>query len=229
MEIYSSLVKNNENIAAKPVVYAGDEEEYFTFMTLEAYSSIKEWMNFRESHGEKITRESWIMRDLWQTTEKDYGAKFGVATYPKQLKSSGIKSLLERTLKAQGLVKSPNKQNNERRREWKGAHGLRKFYQTTAEIIMKSINVEITMGHNIGITASYYKPNEIEILDDYLKAVDLLTFSQNDKILEKKVKELEEQNKNIDYIIKGKKLQEKDEQIQPYQTNFHQWRTCSIK
>jgi hypothetical protein len=51
---------------------------------------------------------------------------------------------------------------------------------------MKSINVEITMGHNIGITASYYKPNEIEILDDYLKAVDLLTFSQNDKILEKK-------------------------------------------
>jgi hypothetical protein len=87
---------------------------------------------------------------------------------------------------------------------------------------MKSINVEITMGHNIGITASYYKPNEIEILDDYLKAVDLLTFSQNDKILEKKVKELEEQNKNIDYIIKGKKLQEKDEQIQSYQTNFHQ-------
>jgi hypothetical protein len=87
---------------------------------------------------------------------------------------------------------------------------------------MKSINVEITMGHNIGITASYYKPNEIEILDDYLKAVDLLTVSQNDKILEKKVKELEEQNKNIDYIIKGKKLQEKDEQIQSYQTNFHQ-------
>jgi hypothetical protein len=222
MEIYSSLVKNNENIAAKPVVYAGDEEEYFTFMTLEAYSSIKEWMNFRESHGEKITRESWIMRDLWQNTEMNYGAKFGVATYPKQLKSSGIKSLLERTLKAQGLVKPPNKQNNERSRELKGAHGLRKFYQTTAEKVMKSINVEITMGHNIGITASYYKPNEIEILDDYLKAVDLLNFSQNDKILEKKVKELEDQNKNIDYIIKGKKLQEKDEQIQLYQTNFHQ-------
>jgi hypothetical protein len=74
---------------------------------------------------------------------------------------------------------------------------------------MKSINVEITMGHNIGITASYYKPNEIEILDDYLKAVDLLTFSQNDKILEKKVKELEEQNKNIDYIIKGKNCRKK--------------------
>ena len=99
------ITENNEVVAAKLVVYAGDEEEYFTFMTPEAYSSIKEWMDFRKSHGEKITGESWLMRDLWQTTEMNYGAKFGVATYPKQLKSSGIKSLLERALKAQGLVK----------------------------------------------------------------------------------------------------------------------------
>jgi hypothetical protein len=45
------------------------------------------------------------MRDLWQTTEMNYGAKFGVATYPKKLKSSGIKSLLERAIRAQGLCK----------------------------------------------------------------------------------------------------------------------------
>lgn len=63
----------------------------------------------------------------------NYGAKFGVASYPKQLKSSGIKSLLERALKAQGLVKPLNKQNKQRRWEWKGAHGFRKFYQTTAK------------------------------------------------------------------------------------------------
>ena len=49
-------------------------------------------------------------------------------------------------------------------------------------------------------------------MDDYLKAVDFLTFSQYDEVLDKKVKELEEQNKNTDYIIKGR-LQEKDEQI----------------
>jgi hypothetical protein len=45
------------------------------------------------------------MRDLWQTTDIKYGAKFGVATYPKRLKSSGIKSLLERAIRAQGLCK----------------------------------------------------------------------------------------------------------------------------
>ena len=114
------IVENNEIIAAKLIVYPGDNEEYFTFMTPEAYNSIKEWMDYREAHGEKITGESWLMRDLWQTTETNYGAKFGVAAYPKQLRSLGIKSLLERALKAQGLVKPLNKENKERRREWKG-------------------------------------------------------------------------------------------------------------
>jgi hypothetical protein len=29
----------------------------------------------RLSHGEHITDDSWLMRDLWQTTEMNYGAK----------------------------------------------------------------------------------------------------------------------------------------------------------
>ncbi|MGB7663635.1 MAG: hypothetical protein WBL67_12950 [Nitrososphaeraceae archaeon] len=52
----------------------------------------------------------------------------------------------------------------ERRPEWKAAHGFRKFYKTHAEQVMKLINVEMTMGHNIGISASYYRPAESEVL-----------------------------------------------------------------
>ena len=86
-------------------------------MTSEAYNLLKQWMDYRELHGEKITGDSWLMRDLWQTTEMNYGAKFGLPTIPKRLTSLGIKSLLERAIKAQGLVKPLNKENNERRRE----------------------------------------------------------------------------------------------------------------
>ena len=53
------------------------------------------------------------------------------------------------------------------------------------EQVMKSINVEILMGHTIGVSDSYYKPSEKEILEDYLKAVELLTINNNQKILRK--------------------------------------------
>jgi hypothetical protein len=46
---------------------------------------------------------------------------------------------------------------------------------------MKSLNVEILMGHDIGLANSYYRPSEQELLDDYTRAVELLTI-QNDRL-----------------------------------------------
>ena len=79
---------------------------------------------------------------------------------------------------------------------------------------MKSINVEILMGHTIGISDCYYKPSEKEILGDYLKAVNILTINKNNNnlILEKEVEELKEKNENNEYLIKSK-LQERDDAI----------------
>ena len=68
------------------------------------------------------------------------------------------------------------------------------------------------MSHNIGVSKSYYKPTEREVIEDYLKAVPLLTVNADKVILKKQVEELTEKSKDNEYI-KGK-LQEKEKQIE---------------
>lgn len=55
-------------IAAKFIVYDGEPERYFSFISPQAYDALKGWMDFRAIQGEKITPESWLMRDLWNTS-----------------------------------------------------------------------------------------------------------------------------------------------------------------
>lgn len=65
---------------------------------------------------------------------------------------------------------------------------------------MKSINTDILMGHSIGIsdaiTECYYRMPEGEILEDYLKAMDFLTISENN-ILRERLSELSEKTSRV--------------------------------
>jgi len=77
---------------------------------------------------------------------------------------------------------------------------------------MKPINVEITMGHNIGISKSYYKPTEKELLEDYLNAIDLLTINEEHK-LKKQVKELAKKNNEKEFMLNVAMMQ-KDKEVE---------------
>ncbi len=170
---------NEQVVAAKMIVYHDTSDEYLTFMTPEAYDVVRAWMDFREQNGEKITKDSWVMRDLWQTEL----ALRGLVSNPKKLHSIGIKRLVERALWAQGVRKKLDE--GQKRHEFKADHGFRKFFKTRAEQVMKPINVEWLMGHSTGVSDSYYRPTEHELLADYLKAVPLLQISETAQTREK--------------------------------------------
>ena len=61
---------------------------------------------------------------------------------------------------------------------------------------MRPINIEVLMGHSTGISDSYYRATENELLDDYLKAVDFLTIDYRHTIA-KQLSDLEKK-KNFD-------------------------------
>ena len=207
-------IKNEEDkvIAAKIRIYAGEKEEYLSFITPEAYDALQEYIEFRDSCGEKISGESWLIRDIWKSTNVKFQNRGGLATVPRKLKSSGVRSIISRAEWEQGIREPLT--DGKKRHEFQAVHSFRKFFKSHCEQVMKSINVEILMGHTIGISNSYYKPSEREILDDYLKAINILTINKNNNnaILEKEVIELKVKNENNEYLIQSK-LQERDDAI----------------
>ncbi len=74
-------IKENGNVvAAKVHVYPGDTEEYFIFITPEAYGELKKWIEYRKDSGEEINEKSWVMR--WKLDNKKGHAR-GLVTAPK--------------------------------------------------------------------------------------------------------------------------------------------------
>ncbi len=195
-------------VAAKIIVYSGEDEEYYSFISKEAFYALNEWIKYRENSGELINEDSWLMRDLWDTSVPQVR---GFITKPKKLASSGIKRLIERAIWAQGLRKKLD--NGKKRHPFQAIHSFRKWFKTRCEIAgMKPINIEKLLSHSIGISNSYYRPTENELLEDYLKVSDLLMIDNQGK-LQKELQQYQKKNQEETYIIKGK-LQEKEEQMQ---------------
>jgi len=194
-------------VAARVVVYDGEDESYITYITPSAYRQLAEWMNYRKESGEAITDQSWIMRDLWDIQMK---ISRGLATIPKRLTSIGVKRLMERAIWAQGL--RSELQPGKKRHPFATNHSLRKYFKTRCELAgMKPINIENLMGHSTGKSEPYYRPTENDLLQDYLKCVDALSVN-DERTLQNKVDDLANKSKDNDDIMRGK-LQEKDEEM----------------
>jgi hypothetical protein len=213
--------RDGKIVASKLLVYSGEPEQYFSFITSEAYFALKEWMDFRASHGEKVTKDSWLMRDLWDSglILKDpvndgnlRRGTYGVSSVSHKITSDAIRQIFNRAWRVQNIRKAESLTENHKTYSFKATHAFRKYFETKCLKKMKLLNVKLLMGHDTGLEKSYYKPSESELLQDYLQAVDDLTINEEFR-LKMKISDLEARQDEID-LLRLKYEQDKTEMDQ---------------
>jgi integrase len=193
----------------KLTVYEGDvSEEYITFITPEAYEATQGYLDWRREHGETTTEDSPLFRDKFDPLVTAYLTyDGGKPEEPKRMTGAMIGAYYNRLFYECGFRTSPK-----RRHEFT-VHGFRKWFKTRCEnASVKPIVTELLMGHSVGISDSCYRPTEKELLEEYQKAIDALTIS-NENRLKTQVEVLAASSKETEEMIKIK-LAEKDKELQ---------------
>jgi integrase len=170
---------NNKKILGKLTVYEAEtDDQYITFTTPEAYEAIQKYLEWREAHGEKIADSSPLFRDKFDPLVTAYLTYYGgKPEQPKVLAGSTVRAYYNRLFYECKFRIEPKK-----RHEFT-VHGFRKWFKTRCENAgVKPIVTELLMGHSVGISDSYYRPSEKDLLEEYCKALDWLTITRENQL-----------------------------------------------
>lgn len=170
----------------KITVYQGYNEEYISFCTPECTKVINSYLEYRQRFGEKITNDSPLIREQFNP---DDPLK---AKYPKSITIQTIAKTLTKKLVQNGIriVKQTGKG------EYSGArfrkdipliHGFRKFFNTALmNADIHPVFKELLMGHSVKLDDFYYdktsKKSKQKLLEEYTKAIDNLTISEENRL-----------------------------------------------
>ena len=156
----------------KVQVYARTRDKYTAFTTSESYNAIQEYLNFRKRYGEELKDKpkSPLFRKHFNKEDPF------IINVPKGLSDVSVKKAVDGVLKKSGAKTS----------ECMRSHAWRKGFKSICEQSgMKSINVEMLLGHDIGVSGHYYRPAESDMLEDYMThAADALTIDPNQRLMQ---------------------------------------------
>jgi site-specific recombinase XerD len=153
------------------------KDRYFTVCNPECFNAIRDYLEYRERLGEDVTKRSSPL--IREQCDPDADTRM---PWPRSLKENTIRHIVIDVLKRSGVKTS----------EAMMSHAFRKNFKTVCEESgMKSLHVEMLMGHHVPLNKSYMRPKDSEVIQDYIDhAVDALTINQ-EHTLKKKVQQLE--------------------------------------
>ena len=162
---YSVIERDDKIVAGRLVVYRGEPEEHVTFVSAEAVRALKKYIQFRKEHGEQVHRNSPLFRDTFDPIkgQNDHGSRRQETDKVVPMTGPAVRQYYNRLLFSI-VLRSEKKRCHDF-----SVHSFRKWYKTRCEIGgMKPVNVETLLNHSTGISDSYYRPRESELLDEYL-------------------------------------------------------------
>jgi integrase len=184
---HMTRLQHESKIGIVSIYPESKDHRYNALITGECMASIDEYIEYRKKQHEKITEESYIIRDKFATFSKK-------TNKPKPIGEETINKQMKFLLKKAGLPFERLQPD----------HSFRKFFNTC---LMNS-NVaysfkELLMGHSVKLDDVYYdKDNETsrqKIIVEYMKAVDALTINEEYR-LKKKIVEYEDKLKDAPKI-----------------------------
>jgi integrase len=174
-------------------VYKKEQEQYTTFCTPECASYIEQYLDRRKRLGEQLKPNSPLFRLEYDTVTQ--------VNRPKAVSQWVVSFTINQLLDKTG-VRARSAEINQKT-ELMQTHGLRKFFKTTCiNAGMNPLYSEYLMGHRSGLTKSYFKPSDMELLEGndkalgYVSTINDLTINEEHR-LTKKVNELQSKNDQI--------------------------------
>lgn len=179
------------------LVYRGDPESYWTFLTPECCKTLE---IYREMWKSQIGRYPKLDEPLLKSVK-----------YPtiRRLNAFGVKKRIGKLAKAIGL--RPPLPAGKRRHEVPLDHGFRKYCNTMMRRAkVDYLDKEDIMGHEVGLERHYerYQEEDFERFPEYQKAIPFLTISDEERLrlekqnLEKEKTQLEATNQKLEDTLR---------------------------
>lgn len=191
--------------------YEGFNEEYITFTTPECSKAIDQYLNMRERYGEKLTKDSFLIREQF-----DIRDPFAISKCQKTVSntlSNKITDLAIRSgIRNKEVLEEDKKHLGGRlRKDVPIAHGFRKFF--TTQLVEADVKTELRWlleGHNLkGNDSNYIRVSEKRLQEEYEKAINHLTINEENR-LKRKIEVLKIEKSRIDMLeAKIQKLERK--------------------
>jgi hypothetical protein len=194
LQLQDLLYYKEENIYQFRAYVNDTKEEYITFCTPECSDALKEYLEWRKSKGEILTEKSWLIRSHFKPQIKD-----------TKMEGHTIGNELSVLLDKCNIIQLEHRTETKYviRKQIMRLHGFRKFFTTMyIEPKVDAERREMMLGHSLGITSHYYRPAPRQLLDEYLKAINLLTINEENRLKDRTIQLQNKLNKENDRYIK---------------------------